>query len=101
MSLLEAGICRVPSVVSSIPSLRGFVGNDEYGLVVEDDRQALHAFHDLLTNPAKRVRLGAAVGERVATRFSLRASVKSLEQLYEELLGQGSPSQKKHDWCGS
>lgn len=88
MAVLEAmahGLCVVASDVGGIPDLL----DDTCGVLVPaDDAHSLaHALRDVIGDPARRARLGAAAWARLRERFDVDVTWRQLDALYRELVG--------------
>jgi phosphatidylinositol alpha-mannosyltransferase len=84
--LLEAMAAGAPVVCSALPELTE-VGGDAVVPVAPLTADGLAgAVHDLLADPARRLRLSAAATER-AGRYAWPRLAASVEDLYQELAG--------------
>ncbi|NDP41115.1 MAG: glycosyltransferase family 4 protein [Aromatoleum sp.] len=74
--LLEAGAYSLPVVASRVGGVPEIIAHGETGrLVPPEDPEALAAeLQDLLSHPAERARLGAALHSRVRARFTWAAA---------------------------
>jgi len=88
VAALEAMALGRPIAASRVGGLADAVGHDKAGLLVAPgDAAALaDALGRLATDPALRLRLGAAGRERATERHSAAAMVKTYEALYAEVL---------------
>jgi glycosyltransferase involved in cell wall biosynthesis len=86
--ILEAMAAGVAVVATSVGGTPEIIEDGVSGLLVPPhDASALaQAIGSLLANPARRRSIGQAGQRRVHEQFSLTASVRSTERLYEELL---------------
>ncbi len=89
-ALVEAMAAGLPIVASAAGGVPEVLAGGAAGLLVPPaDAEALaRAIETLLADPALRARLGAAARER-AGRYTVEASLRTLEALYDELLGFG------------
>lgn len=89
-ALVEAMAAGLPIVASAAGGIPEVLAGGAAGLLVPPaDAGALaRAIETLLADPALRARLGAAARER-AGRYTVEASLRTLEALYDELLGFG------------
>lgn len=71
--LIEAGLCGVPVVATSVPGVRTIVEDGATGLVVDEDDLAdmVSATERLLDEAPLRAAMGRAARDRCVTRFSL------------------------------
>lgn len=84
-SILEAGSCGRPLVVSDVAGCHHFVRNGIEGLLVKPgDRNALaSAIERLVIDRELRLRLGAAARRRVVEQFSEQIVRSSVVKIYE------------------
>jgi glycosyltransferase involved in cell wall biosynthesis len=89
-ALLEAGASALPLVASDIAGCREVVTDGVTGvLVAPRDAQALAAaLLDVIDDPERAARLGAAARDLVEREFSERVVVSATLELYGELLAQ-------------
>lgn len=87
-ALLEAMACGVPSVVTRVGGNPEAIREGENGFMVavEDDAAAAERLLYLLRNPERAVRIGENGRISVQTRFSAETMIKSLINLYRDLL---------------
>lgn len=87
-ALLEAMACGVPSVVTRVGGNPEAIREGENGFMVpvEDDALAAERLLYLLRNPERAVRIGENGRISVQTRFSAETMIKSLINLYRDLL---------------
>ncbi|MBS0273130.1 MAG: glycosyltransferase [Proteobacteria bacterium] len=88
MVLLEAAATGIPVVASRIGGIpEGVIDKDTGFLVPERDVEALtRRMDDLLSDPARRLRMGAQARALVEQRFDIRRQTEILEDLYDEVL---------------
>lgn len=86
--VLEAMAAGVPIVATRVGGTPEMVEDGVTGVLVpvRDSGALAHAIAELLADPARRSAMGAAAQREVKERFSLQATVKSTELLYERLL---------------
>ena len=80
MSITEAAACRTPSVVTDIAGHRDAVVDGVTGLVVPSPAALAPAIVDLVTDDARRARLGVAARER-AERLTWERTATELMRL--------------------
>ena len=88
ITLLEAGACGIPAVVTDVGGNREVVEDGETGIVVPsgDEEGIAAAIAKLEGDEALRCRMGEAAGERVAERYSVEQMVEQYAALYEQIL---------------
>ena len=97
LALLEAmatGMAAIATDVGGIPEMieDGFNGR----LVRPGDVDTLaHRLIQMLKDPTRQTRLGAAARETVVRRYSLTASIDQLESLYEKLAGRRTSAMQR------
>jgi glycosyltransferase involved in cell wall biosynthesis/peptidoglycan/xylan/chitin deacetylase (PgdA/CDA1 family) len=91
LALLEAMGRGLPVVATRVGGVPEVVVEEESGLLVPaDDSAALAAaLGRLAGDPELRVRLGAAAATRVRQHFSLEATARAYERLYDETAEEG------------
>jgi glycosyltransferase involved in cell wall biosynthesis len=94
LSILEAMAAGRAVVASAIPGNDEAVVHGETGVLVPvDDPAALAAaIRELLADPGRAARLGAAGGRRVRDRFSAAAMARAVETLYDDALARRRPT---------
>lgn len=86
---LEAAACGLPVVATPVGFIEELVGNEEAGYIVPPTASAVgEALARLAADPALRARQGA-MGRRRAQSYSWDRSVRSVLDLYEQLLVSG------------
>ncbi|HEY4320804.1 MAG TPA: glycosyltransferase [Gemmatimonadales bacterium] len=88
LTLLEAMAAQLPAVATDVGGNREVIVEGETGYLVppRDPVALARAMIELLSNPARRARFGAAGRARVHAEFSLMGTVSRYEALYCELL---------------
>jgi glycosyltransferase involved in cell wall biosynthesis len=88
MTLLEAGACGLPSVVTDVGGNREIVGNNASGIVVPagDERAFAEALERLYADRSLRVQLGTEARRRVKDGYSAEQMIRAYEQVYREVL---------------
>jgi glycosyltransferase involved in cell wall biosynthesis len=84
ISVLEAMACRLPVVASNFSALPEVVADGETGMLVApgDVSAWTSALADLLADPARRQRMGAAGRVRAETQFTWMACARELEAVF-------------------
>ncbi|MEZ6135671.1 MAG: glycosyltransferase [Pirellulaceae bacterium] len=87
-TILEAMSLGVPVVASDIPGNRDLVINDETGYLfpLGDTGMLTKTTNNLLRDPERMQRLGAAARHRVVENFSLQGMISAYERLYTQCL---------------
>lgn len=90
VAVVEASAAGLPVVAARTGPLEEAVEDGVTGLLVPPrDAEALAAAAgELLDDPGRRIAMGRAGRRRAAERFSLAASVRALEALYESVLAE-------------
>lgn len=88
LSILEAMLASLPVVATNVGSVADAVHHGETGLLVplEDPDAVADAVSAILGDEASRVRMGKAGRELALGKFSIQATARSFESLYDELL---------------
>ena len=87
-AMLEAASCGRPLIVTDVPGCRHFVRDGIEGLIVApDDTDALAgALEKLASNPALRLKMGAAARTRVLEGFTEHHIREAILKIYQTLL---------------
>jgi glycosyltransferase involved in cell wall biosynthesis len=87
LSVLEAMACGLPVVASDVGDVSRAVADGETGYVVpsKSPEALADALEPLLTDPARRREMGRAGRARVESRFSSRATARSVAGVFAEL----------------
>lgn len=84
-ALLEAASCGIPAVVTRRGALPEIVLDEETGILVEEDAEALaNAWERLISDAALRHRLGANARKGAVERFTAERLADDVEALYRE-----------------
>jgi glycosyltransferase involved in cell wall biosynthesis len=88
LSMLEAQAAGVPVVASDLPAHRAAISAGRTGTMVPLGNRAdvARATDDLLNNPDRAQRMGAAAAVQIAERWSLDAAILSYDRLYERVM---------------
>ncbi|MFP3860552.1 MAG: glycosyltransferase [Bacteroidales bacterium] len=86
VSVLEAGACGLPSVVSDVPGFKEIVRDGETGFVVprKDARAAADALEKLMINKTFRESMGRNARKQVEDFYSLEESVNKMLGIYKK-----------------
>ena len=92
MTLLEAMACGVPPVVSAVDGCAEILADGAGGLTAPagDDVAFAAQLGQVLGDPERRARIGAAARERVRQAYNARVQAGVVEQTYVRLLGGGN-----------
>lgn len=77
--------CRLPVVMTDVPSLRPY-RSDEYATVVDEDEEPTGAIADLLADADRRERMGEAGRRKVTAEYSWGAEKERLLAAYQAIL---------------
>ena len=93
LALLEGMALGRPIVAAAVGGIPEMLVDGESGLLVPPDDAAslARALVDLLRDPARRARLGAAAYERLTTRFSLQGFTDGMFAAFDEAVRDGRP----------
>ena len=88
VALLEYGLAGLPVVCTDVGQCAKVLGEGEYGLIVPpgDPSALAEALGSLMEAPQRRRKLGDAFRRQVEERYSEKAVVKRLLELYREVL---------------
>ena len=87
IAMLEAMAASLPVVISDVSGVAQVIGDNQYGVKVppRDPAALARAIRALGEDPRRRAALGAAARQRVIDKFSGRAMLAGLSQLYEQV----------------
>lgn len=87
-SLMEAMACGCAAVASRVGGNPELVEHNKTGLLFESDNKEdlVRCLETLIARPELRSQLASAAGERVRLQFSLTASARHTESVYEEFI---------------
>jgi glycosyltransferase involved in cell wall biosynthesis len=102
-SAIEAAAMAKPMVLTDIRGCREVVRNDVEGLLVppRDSTALAGAIRELLEDPARRARLGAAARTRAVERFDERRVGALVTTSYRRLLGRAADGEPPRQAMGS
>ncbi len=82
--ILESGCASLPVVATTVGGIPEIVEDMKSGILVQsrNARELAHAISFMIEHPEERRKYGAALKERVATRFSMDKMLSALEELY-------------------
>ena len=89
VSVLEAGACQKPVVVSNVSGFTEIVRHNFTGLVVpqNDVSKSAEALHRLIHNPSLRYELGGNARTHVEEHYGFASSISGLLKIYNRMLG--------------
>jgi glycosyltransferase involved in cell wall biosynthesis len=95
-AVLQAMVAGVPVVATAVGGTPEVVRDGETGLLVPpgDPAAAAAAIVRLAGDPEGARRLAAAASMRIGEEFEIRGMVRTLDELYSELLGVGTASER-------
>jgi glycosyltransferase involved in cell wall biosynthesis len=87
VALIEAAAAGVPAVATDVGGVASVVQAGVTGLLVPsgDARSVADALLELLRDPERRERMGAAAREHVRSRFGAQRLADDVARLYDEL----------------
>lgn len=87
-AVIEAGLCGLPVVATAVPGVADVVVDGETGYIVpRGDAAALTAAcARLLADPGLRARMGAAARDRCVAEFTLAASARRWQAIFDDLM---------------
>lgn len=86
LSLIDAGLTGLPSVVFDVGGNKEIVNNGVTGLIVESKKDFFTVVADMIGNAPKRVKMGAEARKHCSSKFSTQARYDVLTRIYEEAL---------------
>ena len=98
LSVMEYMAARRAIVATDVGGVSDLIEHDRHGvLVAPGDGPALtEAVRELLADPPRRARLGAAAAERQRAEFDFDVLVQHVEDLYEELFRRTRRARREH-----
>lgn len=90
--LAEAMACGVPVVSTTVAGIPELVAHEQNGLLASPHQidEITAGLKSLLTDPAKRQRLGAAARNTIMAEFNLQTSARQLAMLYRTIAHQSA-----------
>jgi glycosyltransferase involved in cell wall biosynthesis len=94
---MEAAACGLPVIASDIRGCRQVVSHGDSGLLVpvHDPLRLAEAIEDLVDDPARRLRMGAAGRRKAQSEFDDQAVVSKTLDAYERVLTSAKPSTRR------
>lgn len=88
VSLLEAGSCQKPSVVSDVPGFREIIKDGETGFIVprNDPEATTEKLNELVNDQGKCKKLGENARIHVEKNYSLQSSVERMLDIYKKAI---------------
>ena len=85
-TILEAGSASLPVVATSVGGIPEIIDDMKSGILVQpkNSRELGHAISFMIEHPEERKKYGAALKEKVATKFSLDRMIWLVEGLYSK-----------------
>lgn len=83
-AILEAGCASLPVVATSVGGVPGIIDDMKSGILVQpkNSRELGHAISFMIEHPEERKKYGAALKEKVSTKFALDRMLWLVESLY-------------------
>lgn len=90
-AILQAMLCALPIVTTTVGSILEAVQHEQTGLIVEPQNAAAlrQAIQRLLADPELRQKLGSAARERALARFGFEVMVERMETIFRNAAGNG------------
>ncbi|MEI6305040.1 MAG: glycosyltransferase family 4 protein [Candidatus Taylorbacteria bacterium] len=84
--ILEAGCASLPVVATTVGGIPEIVEDMKSGILIQSRnfRELSHALSFMIEHPEERKKYGAALKERVATKYSMDKMVWMIESLYQQ-----------------
>lgn len=88
VSVLEAGACQIPVVVSNVSGFTEIVKDNDTGIVVPDNEvlKPAEAIHRLIHDDRLREELGKNARNHVEQLYSFHSSINSMLRIYNQVL---------------
>jgi len=96
VALIEGAMQGVPAVATDVGAVRQVVADGETGLVVAELDSLVDATRELLSDEARRHRMGVAAAERAKSLFGEDRLVSDYAQLYEQLVATSPKRRLRH-----
>lgn len=83
-TILEAGQASLPVIATPVGGIPEIVEDMRSGILVQarNQRELAHAISFMIEHPIERKQYGAALKEKVATKFAMDRMIDSIDQLY-------------------
>ena len=84
--ILEAGCASLPVVATTVGGIPEIVEDMKSGILIQSRnfRELSHALSFMIEHPEERKKYGAALKERVTTKFSMDKMIWMIESLYQQ-----------------
>lgn len=85
-AILEAGCASLPVVATTVGGIPEIIEDMKSGILIQpkNPRELAHALSFMIEHPEERKRYGAALKERVASKYSLEKMTWIVEALYKQ-----------------
>jgi glycosyltransferase involved in cell wall biosynthesis len=85
-TILEAGCASLPVVATPVGGIPEIIEDMKSGILVQpkNSRELAHAVSFMIEHPIERKQYGAALKEKVATKFSMEKMIGSIDGLYSK-----------------
>lgn len=85
-TILEAGQAGLPVIATPVGGIPEIVEDMRSGILVQarNQRELAHAVSFMIEHPVERKQYGAALKEKVATKFAMDKMINSIEKLYSD-----------------
>jgi glycosyltransferase involved in cell wall biosynthesis len=86
-AILEAGSASLPVVSTTVGGIPEIIDDMKSGILIQakNSRELAHALSFMIEHPEERKRYGAALKERVSTKFGTERMIKEVEEVYKEV----------------
>ncbi|MFA6295564.1 MAG: glycosyltransferase family 4 protein [Candidatus Paceibacterota bacterium] len=86
-AILEAGLASLPVVATTVGGVPEIIEDTKSGILIQskNSRELAHALSFMIEHPLERKKYGAALKERITTKFSLDKMIWMVEGVYKEI----------------